>query len=160
MTDLNQNTDHDASSVEPPFRYDSSEKIDSFLTEIESKMAESNDSTTYVMLAMNHMLRDSQFPKFLDATSKQRIATIWDKISLSGFELNKPPIIFGVPESTGEVKSALDGNLDDGTEIISITLPPDKEETKPKKEAKPKVEEEDDYDDDDSEMSSEDDDEA
>ena len=160
MTDLNQNPNQENLRAEPKFRYDSSEKIDKFLTEMESKIAESNDVTMYVMLSMNHMLRDSQFPKFLDDSTKQRIATIWDKISLSGLELNKPPIIFGTPEAAGAVKSVLDSSLDDGTEIISITLPPDKEEVKPKKEAKPEIEEEEDLDDDDSDMSSEDDDDA
>jgi len=154
----NQENSGKNSGAEAICKYDSGEKIDAFLAEMEAKIAESNETTMYVMLSMNHMLRDSQFPKFLNDSNKQRISAIWDKISLSGLELNKPPIIFGAPEISSVAKNALDGNLDDGTEIISITLPPDKEEVKPKKETKSKVEEEEDYEDDDGDLPPEDDD--
>ena len=160
MTNQNSNQENSGknSDAECVFKYDSGEKIDKFLSEMESKMTESNETTMYVMLSMNHMFRDSQFPKFLTDSNKKRISAIWDKISLSGLELNRPPIIFGTPEISNVAKNALDGNLDDGTEIISITLPPDHEETKPKKETKKKVDDDDSYDDDDGDTLSEDDD--
>jgi hypothetical protein len=125
--------------------YDSAQKIEELITEIETKLAESNDVTIHTMLIINHLLRDSQTPKFLTEDTKRRIKNIWNEISLSGLELNKPPLIFGAPELVNNVNNVLDENLDDGTEIISITLPPDKEE-KPKPKKPTKLEEENDID--------------
>jgi hypothetical protein len=148
MTDStyeNQNNENNESTV----GYDSAQKIEAFLTEIETKLAESNDVTMHTMLAINHLLRNSQTPKFLDENTKERIKNIWNKISLSGLELNKPPLVFGAPELIDNGNNILDDNLDDGTEVISITLPPDKEEKqKPTKAAKTEEEEDEEYDED------------
>ncbi|MDR2338406.1 MAG: hypothetical protein LBE20_07205 [Deltaproteobacteria bacterium] len=139
--------------------YDSAQKIEELITEIETKLAESDDITMHTMLIINHLLRDSQTPKFLTEDSKQRIKNIWDKISLSGLELNKPPLIFGAPELVNNLNNVLDENLDDGTDVISITLPPDKpdKEEKPKPKKATKIEEENDidYDEDEDDSSTE-----
>ncbi len=131
-------------------RYDSAKKIEEFLNEIEAKINTESDVTMHTMLAINDLLRNSKTPQSLTDATKERIKTIWNKISLTGLELNQPPLIFGTPELFVGQDIVTDDNLDDGTEVVSITLPPDKEECSKKKTAT-KNEDDDEYDDDDDE---------
>ena len=150
MTEEKQNTDIAT-------RYDSTVKIEEFLNEIEAKINTDSDVTMHTMLAINDLLCNSKTPQFLTDATTARIKTIWNKISLTGLELNQPPLIFGTPELPVGQDIVADNNLDDGTDVLSITLPPDKEEN-PKKKTTAKNKDDSEYDEDEDDDDESDDD--
>lgn len=78
------------------------DECDSFLTDIERHVLESHGSYLHSVLAINHLLESPSASEILDKELKERLRELWLKIKASGFQLNDPPILFGMPGKKAE----------------------------------------------------------
>lgn len=87
------------------------QEIENFVAEISRQVVGSSTAYMHAMLALNHILRQSNAEEFLDHDVKEQIKDLWIKLKSMGLQLNDPPILFGAPDLTrqpGE-RSSSDG---------------------------------------------------
>jgi hypothetical protein len=110
------------------------EELEAFVTDIECKVTEGSDAAVHSIFALNHLLREPNAKELIDDEIKARMADLWIKFSAAGFDLNNPPLLFGDPELPHK-PVAVDDSIDDGTEAIVITLPPEEDDESKAKDA-------------------------
>ena len=86
-----------ASSEETTKRY-TKKQVSTFLQEIDSKVEEGQGNYLHSLLALNELLRIPTAEKLFDDKLKSQAKELWLKIKASGFQLEDPPLLFGLPE--------------------------------------------------------------
>lgn len=150
MTDLNESSQCNVSPCAMPesvSSYKSRDEIEAFVSDIESQVCASNGVAFHSMVALNHIMRQPNASELVDQDLKVRMADLWHKLKSVGFELQDPPLLFGLPEFTSK-SDAVDENLDDGTDAIEIVLPADEEDENKKRPTSSNQDDSDDEDDD------------
>ncbi len=102
----------------------SKKELEDFVLDIEKKVDENNDSVLHSILALNHLLREPNTEELVDDSLKTRMKDLWVKLDSFGFELNKPPLLFGFEAVKTEQKKESD-EIDDGTKSIVIKMQED-----------------------------------
>lgn len=69
-------------------------EVQTFISEISQKVIEPNTSHLHSVLAINHLLRQSNMPELLDNDLKEQLKDLWIKLKSTGVQLNDPPLIF------------------------------------------------------------------
>ena len=108
------------------------DEVEAFVSDIESQVCESNGVAFHSMAALNHIMRQPNAGQIVDSELKTRMADLWRKLKSADFDLQDPPLLFGIPECANEAR-VVDESLDDGTQSIVFTIPPDEEEQNNKK---------------------------
>lgn len=67
------------------------------LQDIRDKI-ESGDTNLHCVLAMNWFLRQPNLKKVMDKSVETQAREIWGELTAAGLELEKPPILFGLPD--------------------------------------------------------------
>ena len=79
--------------VEEPKIYTKKE-VQTFIAEISQRVLEPNTSHLHSVLAINHLLRQSNMPELLDGDLRDQLKDLWIKLKSTGVQLNDPPLLF------------------------------------------------------------------
>lgn len=86
---MNESADHRAYTKE---------EFESYLSLIEQKLLNSDDSYMHAVLSLNDLLQKSDAPDILDESLAKRAREVWGKIKSMGIVIADPPLLFGLPK--------------------------------------------------------------
>jgi len=69
--------------------------LKAFLETVRDDLLKEESAPIFAMAAMKQVLTHEGIYEFMDTTSKEMLQEIWVKLSQSGFQLRKPPMLFG-----------------------------------------------------------------
>lgn len=81
-------------------------EVQLFVADVSKRVLEPGTSHLHSVLALNHMLRQSNMPELLDADLKEQMKDLWIKLKSTGMQLNDPPILFGVGGASSAAPAA------------------------------------------------------
>lgn len=73
------------------------EEFESYLSLIEQKLLNSDDSYMHAVLSINDLLQKPDAPDILDEGLAKRAREVWAKIKSMGIVIADPPLLFGLP---------------------------------------------------------------
>jgi hypothetical protein len=74
-------------------------ELRSFCAAVRDKLLKGEAPPIFAMTAMQFIMGLESINDLLDTQTKEILQEIWVKLSQSGFQLTKPPLLFGDPEA-------------------------------------------------------------
>jgi hypothetical protein len=74
-------------------------ELKAFITDVRDRLLKDQAAPIFAMAAMQQVMNLDTIYDLLDGQNKEILQEIWVKLSQSGFNLRKPPLLFGDAEA-------------------------------------------------------------
>ena len=74
-------------------------ELKAFITDVRDRLLKEQAAPIFAMAAMQQVMNLDTIYDLLDGQNKEILQEIWVKLSQSGFNLRKPPLLFGDAEA-------------------------------------------------------------
>jgi hypothetical protein len=89
-----------------------SEDIRKSLEGLARKVVESRTAHLHALLTLNYLLRLPDAQRLFSEDLRQQARDLWLKVKTAGFQLEDPPLLFGIPDAGGD--GAANGGVKEG----------------------------------------------